>query len=88
MTFSKALISGKGCTTWKVRVTPSLQTWWALSPLMVLPLKVMVPPDGRMAPETMLKQVVLPAPFGPMRPTISPSSIWKERSSTAVRPPK
>src|SRR5882762_2262509 len=35
-----------------------------------------------------LKTVVLPEPLGPMRPTISPSSIRRERSSTARRPPK
>src|SRR5262249_19982650 len=27
--------------------------------------------------------VVLPAPFGPMSPTISPADTWNERSSTA-----
>src|SRR3954470_19423597 len=35
-----------------------------------------------------LKQVVFPAPFGPMRPRISPSWMWKLTSSSAVRPPK
>src|SRR3954447_10374790 len=35
-----------------------------------------------------LKQVVLPAPLGPMRPTISNSSTSKATSSSACRPPK
>src|SRR5438477_6745315 len=35
----------------------------------------------------MLKIVVLPAPFGPMRPTSSCGSIVKLKSETAVRPP-
>src|SRR4051812_18089705 len=35
-----------------------------------------------------LKQVVLPAPFGPMRPTISNSSTLRLTSSSACRPPK
>src|SRR4051812_6875269 len=35
-----------------------------------------------------LKQVVLPAPLGPMSPRISPSLMWKLTSSRAVRPPK
>src|SRR4051812_50117345 len=35
-----------------------------------------------------LKQVVFPAPFGPMRPRISPAWMWKLTSSSAVRPPK
>ena len=35
----------------------------------------------------MLKNVVLPAPFGPMIETIDRSGIAKLTSSTAVRPP-
>src|SRR5271167_4787209 len=34
-----------------------------------------------------LKSVVLPAPFGPMRPTISASFTSKETPSSAVMPP-
>src|SRR6476646_6172768 len=35
-----------------------------------------------------LKQVVLPAPFGPIRPRISPVLMWKDTPSRAVTPPK
>src|SRR5919108_974998 len=35
----------------------------------------------------MLKNVVLPAPFGPMRLTIEPSGMVKSTSFTATRPP-
>ena len=35
----------------------------------------------------MLKNVVLPAPFGPIRLTIAPSGIAKSTSETATRPP-
>src|SRR6266702_4993990 len=35
-----------------------------------------------------LKRVVLPAPFGPMMPTISPGAARSETSRTAVSPPK
>src|SRR5215218_1436610 len=35
----------------------------------------------------MLKNVVLPAPFGPIRLTIEPCGIVKSRSLTATRPP-
>src|SRR4051794_6691796 len=35
-----------------------------------------------------LKSVVLPAPLGPIRPTISHSSTLSETSSSACRPPK
>src|SRR5438067_13666055 len=34
-----------------------------------------------------LKAVVLPAPFGPMRPTIEPSATSRETSSSATIPP-
>ena len=36
----------------------------------------------------MLKNVVLPAPFGPMIETIDFSGTRNETPSTAVRPPK
>src|SRR5688500_12457313 len=35
-----------------------------------------------------LKQVVLPAPLGPIRPRISPVLMWNETPSRAVTPPK
>src|SRR5258708_10570135 len=35
-----------------------------------------------------LKTVVLPAPFGPIRAVIAPRWAVKERSLTAMRPPK
>src|SRR6187402_58489 len=35
-----------------------------------------------------LNAVVLPAPLGPMSPTISNSLTWRLRSSSACRPPK
>src|SRR5215470_15215492 len=35
-----------------------------------------------------LKSVVLPAPLGPMMPTISPGAARRETSRTAVSPPK
>ncbi len=34
-----------------------------------------------------LKSVVLPAPLGPIRPTISPGSMTSETSRLATRPP-
>ncbi len=35
-----------------------------------------------------LKHVVLPEPFGPMRPRISPSRTSKETALSAMNPPK
>jgi hypothetical protein len=39
---------------------------------------------GKMSPISILMVVVFPAPLGPTKPKISPSSTEKERSSTAV----
>ena len=52
------------------------------------PSKRIFPPVGGNAPATMLKIVVLPAPFGPIMPVIRLASMWNEHRSTAVRPPK
>ena len=40
MTFSSAVISGNGWTTWNVRVSPFWQTWLALRPLDPLAVEV------------------------------------------------
>ena len=55
---------------------------------MSMPSKVTLPSSGMRKPEMMSKMVVLPAPFEPMRPRISPWRSWNEVSSTAVMPPK
>ena len=41
------------------------------------------PPVGKMSPMSILMVVVLPAPFGPTKPKISPSFTESVRSSTA-----
>src|SRR6266851_4083510 len=48
----------------------------------------MVPAVGGRKPLRRLKQVVFPAPFGPMSPTISPSSTARSTRLTAASPPK
>src|SRR5262252_3613277 len=55
---------------------------------MSCPAKRMVPVSGFTKPVMRLKTVVFPAPFGPMRKTISPSSTWKLTSFVASSPPK
>src|SRR5262245_16115850 len=55
---------------------------------MFSPSKTMEPAVGRRKPLRRLKQVVLPAPLGPMRPTISPFSTVRSTWLTAARPPK
>ena len=53
------------------------------------PSKTMLAPgSGAMKPVSRLYRVVLPAPFGPRMPTISPRSTEKLTFLTACRPPK
>src|SRR5512136_690365 len=67
---------------------PRWQTWCVLRPLILRPLKKISPAViGKKLP-MQLKIVVLPEPFGPMRPKISPFSTWKVTSFTARSPPK
>src|ERR1700712_1731964 len=51
------------------------------------PSNVTVPEVGRYTPVIALKHVVLPAPFGPIRPRISPRLMSNVTASNAVRPP-
>src|SRR2546423_10573156 len=60
----------------------------ACLPATSAPFHTIRPALGRMRPATRLRSVVLPEPFGPKMPTISPRSIENETSATAVRPPK
>src|ERR1700751_1299005 len=58
------------------------------SPAIWRPSKVIDPADGTSVPESMLKIVLLPDPFGPIMPTISPRSTLNDTLLTAVTPPK
>src|SRR6185312_1537860 len=55
---------------------------------MSAPSTTIAPSSGLSAPVTMLMVVVLPDPFGPISPTISPRDSVKERPWTAWTPPK
>ena len=52
-----------------------------------VPFRLTLPASGEIMPTVMRKVVVLPAPLGPSRPTISPASTWKPTPSTTVRSP-
>ena len=45
------------------------------------------PESGAVRPTTIENVVVLPAPFGPSRPTTSPEAISRLTPRTTVRPP-
>src|SRR5450756_1534020 len=55
---------------------------------MFVPSKVISPIVGMYRPLNMLRIVVLPEPFGPIRAWISPGRIVMSTPSTALRPPK
>src|SRR3984957_6917215 len=58
------------------------------SPNSTLPSNSISPSSGRNWPQTQLNRVVLPAPLGPTRPTLSPAQTSKVMACTALIPPK
>ena len=68
MTFSSAVISPNRRMFWKVRAMPALATSCGADGEYGLPASSKVPVSGWYSPVMTLKKVVLPAPFGPIRP--------------------
>ncbi len=68
ITFSSAVISANSRMFWNVRAMPALATSWTALGLYGLPPNSKVPESGVYRPVSTLKNVVLPAPFGPIRP--------------------
>src|SRR3954471_4424499 len=56
-------------------------------PVMSAPSRVTLPALGFCRPVITLKSVVLPAPFGPIRPVTCPGSTWSSASESAMSPP-
>src|SRR5512140_254426 len=67
---------------------PKRATWLAGEPAISRPRNWIDPLLGASAPAIRLKVVLLPDPFGPIKPRISPSATSKETRSTALKPPK
>ena len=65
--------------------TPSSTTWCGCMPSMRWPRNVIVPARGLSSPEMVRRVVDLPAPFEPMRVTISPSSIVRDAAQRVDR---
>src|SRR5216110_954080 len=57
------------------------------SPARLAPASAMRPPSGRISPVTTLKNVVLPAPLGPISPMIAPCGTSRSTSFRATTPP-
>src|SRR5690348_8740041 len=67
---------------------PACATRYAGSPPISAPRKRTEPAVGLNAPAIRLNVVLLPEPFGPIRPRISPSATSKETLLTARKPSK
>ena len=55
---------------------------------MSLPAKMTRPASGRTVPLAMPNSVVLPAPFGPMMPSASPSASARSIACATITAPK
>ena len=67
---------------------PRLMMRCGAVPAISAPSNWIEPAVGTSVPDSMLKIVLLPEPFGPIRPRISPCSTRNDTLLTAVKPPK
>src|SRR6202140_994450 len=88
ITFSSTDRVSKVCGTWKVRASPSRARASGGSCVISWPSKKTSPEVDQRSPVRQLKKVDLPAPFGPIRPRISPCSSVTDAVSTALKLPK
>src|SRR5262245_4936347 len=87
-TFSSTVRPRKGRTSWNVRARPRRQIRWGGRPFVRPPRNCISPESGTSAPLMRLNKVVLPDPFGPITPRISPASTVRLTFFTAATPPK
>src|SRR5262245_53579066 len=80
-------MSSKVAGTWKVRPIPARAWVSGDVPVRLTPSKLTVPVVGSTSPARQLKKVDLPAPFGPIRPMISPSATARSALRTAKKLP-
>src|SRR6478736_3069725 len=80
-------IDSKVSGTWKVRARPSAARASGGRRVTSASAKETVPEVTGRSPVRQLKKVDLPAPLGPIRPRMSPSSTETEASSTALKAP-
>src|SRR5207253_6321804 len=80
-------IDSKVSGTWNVRASPSAARASGGRCVTSAPANVTVPEVTGRSPVRQLKKVDLPAPLGPIRPRMSPSSTDTEASSTALKAP-
>src|SRR5487761_407722 len=88
MTFSSTVKPRQRPSPCKVLAIPRAFSSWGRTPSMRRPLYKISPACGFRNPQTTLNKLVLPAPLGPMMPTISPAGTSSDTSSRATNPPK
>ena len=88
LTFSSAERLPNSRMFWNVRATPNSAILYGGNPIRLRPSNVIAPLEGGVRPLSKLNIVVLPAPFGPISPKISPIVTSKLTSLTAISPPK
>src|SRR5436305_171809 len=86
--FSKVVALGRMLVIWYERAMPLREMRSGDAPVMSSPSNRMCPEEGRNTPVRQLKNVLLPAPFGPIIARTSPCSTAKLTRLSAVRPPK
>jgi hypothetical protein len=87
-TFSKAVSRPNRRVCWKVLPTPNRAIRCGDQPDTLCPLTVSRPVVGVTKPESMLTSVVLPDPFGPIRPRRFPGVRVRSTPSSAATPAK
>ena len=86
--FSMTDILVRLLVSWNVRTMPIAAVSCAATFAISCPLKLHVPWLGVSKPVSRLKNVVLPAPLGPMSAVMEPRCTSQCCTSTAVMPPK
>src|SRR5467141_846675 len=88
ITFSSTDMPSNVCGTWKVRARPRCARASGVRLVMSCPSSRTLPEVDKRSPVRQLNSVDLPAPFGPIRPRMSPCSSVTEAASTALKLPK
>ena len=81
--FSRTVMVGNVAVIWKVRPTPSRQTARGILPVVSSPSTLIRPLSGIFWPLSMSKQVLFPAPLGPISARISPARSSNDTLRTA-----
>ena len=76
--FSSMVSEGNTLFVWGTKPTPLVTSLSDLSPMTLSPFTVIDPERTLTMPNSDLSSVDLPAPFGPMMPTSSPSNSSSE----------